>query len=807
MPQYIQDPSLLAQLNGGGNPFDDALAAEKVDPKIAEIARSIYQQESGSGKNTKTSNAGAVGGMQIIPATFKGVADKDWSIDDPTQNARAGIRYVKQLYEQAGGDPALTAAGYYGGPGGLEKARRGVAVSDPRNPNAPTTLQYGEQVAARIPKERGMVQRAVEAVIPSAQAAERQYIQDPEILAQLEGKGDASGGAAFGVYAPGRRKAENNTPNATDAIIMGGARGVKDVIDTGAGILSKLGGKDEAERVRLMNEQGKKEFRDEYGGSSLASLARVGGNVGATLPAGPMLGAAAKALGAPRLANAFASGGFSVGPGGAPATNMLARIAGGAGTGYVSAGLVDPNSANTGALVGGVLPPAIRVAGAIGGGTVGAMRGLSDMATTAGQGRIAENVLRSSATNPEAAAAALARAKPVLPGSNPTMGQAANDPGLAQLERTLLNNPEVAPGLQARFAEQRAARTGAIDDVAASGPKSGSYYDDIKEGRRVFAKEDYDKALNARIDPAVAEEMAPQIADLVQRPSIKSAMQDAKRLAAETGESIGDVGSVRGLDWVKKALDNKISMAGTPGSGIGKADLAALNQTKKDLMATIEQLSPGYKEANDNFAAMSRQINSMDVARSLDKSYTPVAANFGQSAKEQGNAYMKALTQAQDSVKKSTGMDRPISQVMNTRDIAQLEGVGKDLARKQYAESAGRATGSDTAQNLMSQQLIQRIMEGAGLPAGATSAATNSTVLNTLLRPVEFAGKLAAPKVNNRLAELALDPQKAAAALRGMAPEEAAATLAQLPPKRLNALARALSGQAPYRVLPVLSAE
>src|SRR5687768_10035447 len=119
MPQYIQDPSLLAQLNGGGNPFDDALAAEKVDPKIADIARSIYQQESGSGKNTKTSNAGAVGGMQISPATFKGVADKDWSIDDPTQNARAGIRYIKQLYEQAGGDPALTAAGYYGGPGGL----------------------------------------------------------------------------------------------------------------------------------------------------------------------------------------------------------------------------------------------------------------------------------------------------------------------------------------------------------------------------------------------------------------------------------------------------------------------------------------------------------------------------------------------------------------------------------------------------------------------------------------------------------------------------------------------------------------
>ena len=84
--------------------FDLALEAEGVKGPVADIARSIYQQESSSGKNTKTSNAGAVGGMQIIPGTFKSVADKDWDINDPTQNARAGIRYVKQLFDQAGGD-------------------------------------------------------------------------------------------------------------------------------------------------------------------------------------------------------------------------------------------------------------------------------------------------------------------------------------------------------------------------------------------------------------------------------------------------------------------------------------------------------------------------------------------------------------------------------------------------------------------------------------------------------------------------------------------------------------------------------
>ena len=130
--------------------FEEALAAEGITGQLADVARSIYKQESSSGKNTKTSNAGAVGGMQILPDTFASVADKGWDINDPMMNARAGIRYIKQMDKLAGGDPALIAAGYYGGPGGLQKAKQGIAVSDPRNPKAPNTLQYGQQVAARL---------------------------------------------------------------------------------------------------------------------------------------------------------------------------------------------------------------------------------------------------------------------------------------------------------------------------------------------------------------------------------------------------------------------------------------------------------------------------------------------------------------------------------------------------------------------------------------------------------------------------------------------------------------------------------
>lgn len=150
----------------GRDLFEAALSAEGVTGTLADVARSIYMQESGGGRNTKTSNAGAVGGMQIIPSTFKSVADKDWDISDPMHNARAGIRYLSQLNKQSGGDPVLTAAGYYGGPGGMEKARRGIAVSDPRNPNAPNTLQYGQQVAARLGKTPAPVGVPIESAPP-----------------------------------------------------------------------------------------------------------------------------------------------------------------------------------------------------------------------------------------------------------------------------------------------------------------------------------------------------------------------------------------------------------------------------------------------------------------------------------------------------------------------------------------------------------------------------------------------------------------------------------------------------------------
>ena len=172
--------------------FGSALAAEGVSGALADVARSIYQQESSSGRNTKTSNAGAMGGMQIVPSTFASVADKGWDIANPEHNLRAGIRYLKQMDKLSGGVPELTAAGYYSGPGGMAKAKKGVAVFDPRNPNAPSQIEYGRQVAGRRPggaanqvPMTGVVADAPAQVVEAAQAVAPTPVEEASIAATV----------------------------------------------------------------------------------------------------------------------------------------------------------------------------------------------------------------------------------------------------------------------------------------------------------------------------------------------------------------------------------------------------------------------------------------------------------------------------------------------------------------------------------------------------------------------------------------------------------------------------------------------
>jgi hypothetical protein len=102
---------------------------------------------------------------------------------------------------------------------------------------------------------------------------------------------------------------------------------------------------------------------------------KIGAEIAGTMGVGGALGnvAARVAPSMPIVSNALASGGFNLGDAAVKGAgflpwlqNMGARVAGGAATGAVSAGMIDPNNAASGALIGGALPPGIQAAGKLG---------------------------------------------------------------------------------------------------------------------------------------------------------------------------------------------------------------------------------------------------------------------------------------------------------------------------------------------------------------------------------------------------------------------------------------------------------
>lgn len=420
--------------------------------------------------------------------------------------------------------------------------------------------------------------------------------------------------------------------------------------------------------------------------------------------------------------------------------------------------------------IGGLLAPAGIVATRAAASGGNAIRGLVEPFTKKGQEAISARTLQQFATDPSKARAALSSAKPLVPGSIPTMAQASGDAGLAQLERTLVNNPESGKILAGRFADQRAARLAAVQEIAGT----DDYYNAIKSGRDVFAREDYARAMSEGIDREMSIALKPQIKSLMERPSIQQAKREALSLAREQNIAVKDFGSIEGLDWLKKGLDSLISSAKKPGSSISNERLRSLVQTKQDLMSVIEDVAPAYKAANDNFAGMSRNINSMDAARGLlDRMQSPLA-RFGANTREMKNEYARALEAATESVKKTTGMDRPLSQVMNPRDVRALNAVAEDMARAAKAEDLGRAVGSNTAQNLAAQNLLRRTLGPSGLP----QSWSESNALQAFLSPYTGVAKLAGSEqaILDRIAAAALDPLDAAfllgsSATRGSMPQ------------------------------------
>ena len=791
------------------DPFEAALTLEGLDPTRAAIARSIYQQESGSGRNTATSNAGAVGGMQIIPATFDRMAEKGWNINDPLDNARAGVRYVSKLYDLAEGDPRLTAAGYYGGEGAIPKARAGQAVSDPRNPNAPNTLQYADQVASRIRADESWWQNSPLAEQPGEAVTTR----GPDGVMRIE-----MGGTAPAVQEP----VSDNSLVALGAGLGSGvgqvALGAQEWLGKG---MRGLGMEQAGNWLVDDAQSGRRKLAAEVapykevspwaaGGGELA------GNIAATLPVGGVLGrgvsSVAPYLGrvAPRaekLASALRSGGMTLG--GMPATtvagqagNLLTRMVGGAGTGAATAGLVDPESVGTGAVIGAVLPPAMMGLGKAAGAAGAALQPFF----SGGQNAIVRNTLREFADNPAAASSALRYSTEVVPGSTPTTAMAAGDAGLAALSRSMQgSNLEYAGALAARQTAQNQARTAALEAVAGNpgklatakaardaltAPMRESVLDAAGQVPSANLLKSIDRLITnpsnaGKLSQQALNEFKGRIAQFTQEGAI-----DARALYA-IRKDIGDVlgGKLQGeagniryassqLIKVRELIDDAIDKASRAVKTPGTELMPYGANIERAGMAAPASQGPrtSWKEYLKTYADESMPINQMekldDVFKRIQNSRVDARGSLELSGAKLNNILKNESEE--------------LAKLLTPDQMALLRNLSADLNASQLAESAGRMVGSSTFQNLAQNNLMTQAL--------GRSIGGSTPVQATLGRLLQLPYGLANQGIQEKLAEALLNPRQAAALLAD--PKNS---------KIVEAL-RQLSGPA-ARTVPVISAQ
>lgn len=343
-------------------------------------------------------------------------------------------------------------------------------------------------------------------------------------------------------------------------------------------------------------------------------------------------------------------------------------------------------------------------------------------------------------------------------GWQPTLAEAAQNPGISILERGAGSvEPQTAAAIASRAMENNAAALNAVGKIAGTADDKAN----AKIMRDFMASPLYREAAEEGVDGGMAKALKPQIDSLLARPSIKKAIQKAQELAGEQGLDLTDMGSVKGLQYLKQSLDDFIEKAPTD-SSIGKNTLRALRTTRADLISVLDDLAPKQRAADRAFAQWSRPINEQAVGDELLKRLQPALGQFNKDVpnKLYADAYARTVRDLGDKIPKITGFPgATLEGVMSPGAMNTINQVGEALAKRSAANELGRGVGSNTAQNLASQNIMRQVFGPVGLPQSWAESVLTQTLAN---RPLGMLVKPAEQRVQGLLSEALLDPQMAA---------------------------------------------
>lgn len=253
-----------------------------------------------------------------------------------------------------------------------------------------------------------------------------------------------------------------------------------------------------------------------------------------------------------------------------------------------------------------------------GGAVLKAGKGLIAPFLDSGQDSIVANTLRRFAGNADVAVTPSA-----VQGVQPTLAEATGDAGIAGLQRTVLNSD---PAIAAQFAGRReannAARVGLLQDIAGTPQDIAA----AKAAREQAAGDLYRQAFAQDVSGVKPSE---KLLDLAKRPAFQAAIEDAKTLALNAGEDIGNpLTSIKGLHYIKLALDD--ALTGNAKSAMGDSAKRSLTSIKNELVDEIGNLSPAYAQAKTAFQQGSVPLNQRQIVGGLlDRATTGAPDSLG----------------------------------------------------------------------------------------------------------------------------------------------------------------------------------
>lgn len=249
------------------------------------------------------------------------------------------------------------------------------------------------------------------------------------------------------------------------------------------------------------------------------------------------------------------------------------------------------------------------------------------------------------------------------------------------------------------------------------------------------------------------------------RPAMQDAVKDAVTLARNEGIDLEtEAGTVKGLDYVGRALKDKIAKA-TPGSN----EARVLTDLRKNFLENLDAVSPKYAEARTTFTEMSKPINAMDTAAEIAK-----RSVNGINDKLTPAAYARALRD--ETAQSATGFNKAtLANTLEPKQLERLDAIKQDLKRSDFAANAGRS-GSDTVEKLAYNNMLSRF----GVPTLLRGLTGGQILGNLAAKGGDLVYSNANRQLQRQLAEALMSPQETAALLRSAEPSKRAALAAAL---------------------------